>query len=92
MNVRDLPYVIPDSMPTDRQTDGEVNDEQTTLTGRKMNAEEAGPARGAAGRPRQHDGASANFRVRIGRGNFCFESGHDYRGGCDAGSYGGGRR
>ena len=36
------------------------------LTGRKMNAEEAGPARGAAGRPRQHNGAGANFRVRVG--------------------------
>jgi len=88
VNVRGLPYVIPDSMPPD----GEESDEQTTLTGRKMNAEEAGPARGAAGRPRQHDGAGANFRVRVGRGNFSLESGHDYRGGCDGGSYGGGRR
>ena len=62
------------------------------LTGRKMNAEEADPARGAAGRPRQDGGASANFRVRVGGGNFCFERGYDYRGGCDGGSYGGGRR
>ncbi len=63
------------------------------LTGRKMNTEEADPARGAAGRPRQDEGASVNFRVRVGGGNFCFESGgYDYRGGCDGGSYGGGRR
>ena len=58
-----------------------------------MNAEEADPARGAAGRPRQDGGASANFRVRVGGGNFYFESGgYNYRGGCDGGSYGGGRR
>jgi hypothetical protein len=42
------------------------------LTGREMNAEEADPARGAAGRPRQDGGASANFRVRVGGGNFYF--------------------
>ncbi len=58
-----------------------------------MNTEEADSARGAAGRPRQDEGASVNFRVRVGGGNFCFESGgYDYRGGCDGGSYGGGRR
>jgi hypothetical protein len=63
------------------------------LAGRKMNAEEADPARGAAGRPRQDGGASATFRVRVGDGNFCFESGgYDYRSGCDGASYGGGRR
>ena len=72
---------------------GEESDEQIrALTGRKMNAEEADPARGAAGRPRQDGGASANFRVRVGGGNFCFESGYYYRGGCDGGSYGSGRR
>ena len=58
-----------------------------------MNAEEADPVRGAAGRPRQDGGASANYRVRVGGGNFCFESGgYNYRGDCDGGSYGGGRR
>ncbi len=58
-----------------------------------MNAEEADPARGAAGRPRQDGGASANFRVRVGGGNFCFESGgYDYHSGYDGGSHGGGRR
>jgi hypothetical protein len=51
-----------------------------------MNADEVDPARGAAGRPRQDGGASANFRVRVGGGNFY------YRGGCDGGSYGSGRR
>jgi hypothetical protein len=45
------------------------------LAVRKMNAEEADPARVAAGRQRQDAGASANFRVREGRGTFCFESG-----------------
>ena len=44
-----------------------------TLTGRKVYAEEAKPARGAAGLPRQDGGASADFRVR-GDGNLCFES------------------
>ena len=39
-----------------------------------MNAEEAAPARGAAGRPRQDGGASADFRVRVGGANFCFEN------------------
>jgi hypothetical protein len=39
-----------------------------------MNAEEATPARAAAGRPRQDGGASADFRVRVGGGNFCFEN------------------
>jgi hypothetical protein len=59
-----------------------------------MNAEEADPARGAvAGRPRQDGGASANFRVRVGGGNFYFESGgYNYSGGCDGGSCGGDRR
>jgi hypothetical protein len=38
-----------------------------------MNAEEADPAREAAGRLRQDGGASANFRVRVSGGNFCFE-------------------
>jgi hypothetical protein len=58
-----------------------------------MNAEETDPARGAAGQPRQDGGARANFRVRVGGGNFCFESGgYDYRGGGDGSSYGGGRR
>jgi hypothetical protein len=42
------------------------------LTGRKMNAEEADPARGATGRPRQDGGASANFRVRVSGGYFYF--------------------
>ncbi len=79
VNVRGIPYVTLDSMtPT-----GEESDEQTrALTGRKMNAEEADPARGAAGRPRQDGEASADIRVRVGGGNFC----------CDGGSYGGGRR
>ena len=72
---------------------GEESDEQTrAYTGRNRKAEEADPARGAAGRPRQDGGASANFRVRVGGGNFCFESGYDYRGGCDSGSYSSGRR
>jgi hypothetical protein len=62
------------------------------LTGRKMNAEEAVPTRGAAGRPRQDGGASPDFRVRVGGGNFCFEGGYYYRGGCEGGSYGGSRR
>jgi hypothetical protein len=58
-----------------------------------MNAEETDPARGAAGQPRQDSGASANFRVRVGGGNFCFESDdYAYRGGCNGSSYGGGRR
>ena len=71
---------------------GKESDEQTrALTGRKLNAEESNPARGAAGRPRQDGGASANFRVRVSGGNFCFESGgFDYRGGCGGGSQGGG--
>jgi hypothetical protein len=57
-----------------------------------MNAEEANPASGAAGRPRKDGGAKADFRVRFG-GGFCLESrGYDYRGGCYDGSYGGGRR
>jgi hypothetical protein len=63
------------------------------LTGRKRNAEEGNPARGAAGPPRQDGGASANFRFRVGGSNFCFESGgYNYRDGCDGGSYGGSRR
>ena len=63
------------------------------LTGIEMNAEEAVPACRAAGRPRQDGGTSANFRVRVGGGNFYFESGgYNYRGGCDGGSYGGERR
>jgi hypothetical protein len=63
-----------------------------TLTGRKMNAEEADPARGAAGRSRKDGGANADFRVPFG-GDFCFESsGYDYCGGRYGGSYGGGRR
>jgi hypothetical protein len=57
-----------------------------------MNAEEADPDPGAAGRPRQDGGASANFRVRVGGGNFCSEGGYDYRGGCEGSSYGSGRR
>jgi hypothetical protein len=58
-----------------------------------MNAEEADPARGAAGRPRQDAGASAYVRVRVGGGNLCFESGgYDHHGGCDGGSYGSARR
>ena len=57
---------------------GEESDEQT---------------RGAAGRLQQDGGASASFRVRVGRGNFCLESGvYDYRGGCGGSGYGGGRR
>src|SRR3712207_4619844 len=44
---------------------GEESDEQIpALTARKMNAEEADPARGAADRPRQDGGASVNFRDR----------------------------
>jgi uncharacterized protein (UPF0548 family) len=43
-----------------------------------MNAEEAAsaaaPARAATGRARQDGGASADFRVRVGGGNFCFEN------------------
>jgi hypothetical protein len=50
VNVRGLPYVIRYSMPPT----GKESDEQTrALTGRKLNAEESDPARGAAGRPRQ---------------------------------------
>jgi hypothetical protein len=71
---------------------GEESDEQTRAYGRKMNAEEADPACGAADRPRQDEGASVNFRVRVGGGNFCFEGGYYYRGGCEGGSYGGDRR
>ena len=41
-----------------------------------MNAEEADPALGAAGRPRQDGGANANIRIRVSGGNFCFESGY----------------
>src|SRR5215217_4358927 len=71
VNVRGLPYVIPYSMPPT----GEVSDEQTRAYRKnQMNAEEADPARGAAGRPRQAGGASADFRVRVGGGNFCFEA------------------
>ncbi len=90
VNVRGLPYVIPDSMPPT----GEESDEQTRAYRKnQMNAEEADPARGAAGRPRQDGGAKAEFRVRFGGFNFGFESsGHYYRGGCDSGSSGGGRR
>jgi hypothetical protein len=89
VNVRQLPYVIPHSMPPT----GEESDEQTRAYRKEeMNAEEADPARGAAGRPRQDGGASPDFLVRVG-GNFCFESGgYYYRGGCDGGSYGSGRR
>jgi hypothetical protein len=90
VKVRGLPYVILYSMPLT----GKESDEQTrAIIGRKMNAEGADPARGAAGRPRQDGGANANFRVRVGDGRFCFESGgHDYRDGCDDGNYGSGRR
>jgi hypothetical protein len=35
---------------------------------------------------------SADFRLRVGGGNFCFEGGYDYRGGRDGGSSGGSRR
>jgi hypothetical protein len=90
VNVRGLPYVVPDNM---EPTGKECEEQTRALPGRKMNAEEADPARGAAGRPRQDGGTSANFRVRVGGGKFCFESGgFDYRGGCDGGSHGGGRR
>jgi hypothetical protein len=89
VNVQRLPSVIPHSMPPT----GEVSDEQTRAYRKnQMNAEEADPARGAAGRPRQDGGASADFRVRVGGGNFCFEGGYYYRGGCEGGSYGSGRR
>jgi hypothetical protein len=88
LNVRGLPYVIPDNMPP---KSAKRVMSRPTLTGRKTNAEEAGPARGAAGRPRRGGGASADFRVRVGGGIICFESGsHDYRGGRDGGSYSGG--
>ena len=51
------------------------------------------PARAAANRPPQDGGASARSRFRVGEGNCCFESGgYNYRGGCDGGSHGGGRR
>jgi hypothetical protein len=44
VNVRGFQYVLSDSMPPT----SEVSDEQTrALTGRKMNAEEADPTRGA---------------------------------------------
>jgi hypothetical protein len=90
VNVRELLYVIWGSMS--RAGEERVMS-RPALTGRKMNAEKADPARGAAGRPRRDGGASANLRVRVGGGNFCFEgSGYDYRGGCDGGSSGGGRR
>jgi hypothetical protein len=47
LNVRGLPYVLPHSMPPI----GEESDEQTrAYRMNQMNAEEAGPARGAAGR------------------------------------------
>jgi hypothetical protein len=42
------------------------------LTGRKLNAEEADSARGAAVLSRSSGGASANFRFRVGGGNFYF--------------------
>jgi hypothetical protein len=58
VNVRGLPYVIPDSVPPA----GEESEEQTlrsrpALTGRKINAEEAAaaPARGA---PADRDGTA----------------------------------
>jgi hypothetical protein len=47
LNVRGLPNVLPHSMPPI----GEESDEQTRAYRKnQMNAEEAGPARGAAGR------------------------------------------
>jgi hypothetical protein len=77
VNVRWLPFVIPGSM----SRNGEESDEQTHAYRNKMYAEEADPVRGAASLPRQGDG------------NLCFESGgFNYRGGCDGGSYVGGRR
>ena len=88
VNIRWFPYVIPDNM----LSAGEESDEQTQAYRKKVNAEEANPASGAAGRPRNDGGAKADFRVRFG-GDFCLGSrGYDYRGGCYGGSYGGGRR
>ena len=74
VNIRWLPYVIPDSM----LSAGEESDEQThAYRKNQMNAEEANPARGVAGRPRKGCGAKAGFG-----GDFCFESrGYDYCGG-----------
>ena len=60
MNVRGLPYVIPDSVPPA----GEESEEQTlrsrtALTARKTNAEEAAPAAAPArGAPADRDGTA----------------------------------
>jgi hypothetical protein len=60
VNVRGLPYVIPDSVPPA----GEESEEQTlrsrtALTGRKINAEEAAPAAAPArGAPADRDGTA----------------------------------
>jgi hypothetical protein len=99
VNIRGLPYVIPDSVPPA----GEESEEQNRAYRKKDERRGSGPGSGSgsgsgpwsAGRPRRDGGASADFRadfcVRVG-GNFCFEGGYDYRGDRDGGSSGGGRR
>src|SRR5215212_4690770 len=87
VNVRGLQYVIPDSV----QPTGKERDEQTRAY-RKKDERRGGGSGPWNRRPRREGGASANFRVLVGA-NFCFEGGgYDYRGGCDGGSSGGGRR
>jgi hypothetical protein len=96
VNVRGLPYVIPDSVPPA----GEESEEQNRAYRKKDERRGSGPGSGSgpwsAGRPRRDGGASADLRadlrVRVGGGDFCFEGGYDYRGGRDGGSSGGGRR
>jgi hypothetical protein len=80
VNVWGLLYVIPDSMPPT----GEESEEQTRAYRKKDERRGSGSGPWSAGRARRDGGASANFRVRVGGGNFCFESGgYDYRGGRD---------
>ncbi len=87
VNVRGIQYVIPDSV---QPAACEERDEKTRAY-RKKDERRGGGSGPWNRRPRRDGGASANFRIRVG-GNFCFEGGYDYRGGCDGGSSGGGRR
>ena len=57
MNIRWFPHVIPDSMLSAAKRVMS----RPTLTGSELNAEEADPARGVAGRPRKDGGAKAEF-------------------------------
>src|SRR5215212_805006 len=70
VNVRGLLYVIPDSMPPT----GEESEEQTRAYRKKDERRGSGSGPWSAGRARRDGGASADFRVRVGGGNFCFEN------------------